>query len=323
MDIHVIAPLATPAERAAVDALLGPPTSGWAGGGRDSTTDGHSAHGGHAARADAISCCRRSTPSRTGSAGSASRPSGYICRRLTVPPAEAYGVATFYALLATRERRADRGPRLRRHRLPAGRRRGDLRRPGASARPGRRAGRRRHDDLAAQPLPRPVRAGARGPVHDRRRSPAAGRGRADRRRRDQRPAQRGSRRTSDRRWIEPRGGPAPKPVGRGAPGGRPGLGPPGRRPGAAPAGPRRRRRSDLARRLPGGGGYAALARAIELGPEARHRRGDRLEAGRPGRRGVPDRPQVGRGGPPRRGASPTTSCATPTSPSRARSRTAS
>ncbi|HXV61687.1 MAG TPA: NADH-ubiquinone oxidoreductase-F iron-sulfur binding region domain-containing protein [Vicinamibacteria bacterium] len=29
---------------------------------------------------------------------------GYICRRLTVPPAEAYGVLTFYALLATQSR---------------------------------------------------------------------------------------------------------------------------------------------------------------------------------------------------------------------------
>ena len=42
----------------------------------------------------------------------------YICERLTVPPAEAYGVATFYALLATRAAAAARGPRLRRHRLP-------------------------------------------------------------------------------------------------------------------------------------------------------------------------------------------------------------
>jgi NADH-quinone oxidoreductase subunit F len=32
---------------------------------------------------------------------------GYVCRRLEVPPAEAYGVATFYALIALEERPAD------------------------------------------------------------------------------------------------------------------------------------------------------------------------------------------------------------------------
>jgi NADH-quinone oxidoreductase subunit F len=104
MDIHVIAPLATPAERAAVDALLGPPTSGWAGGTRDSLTDGHSAHGGHAARAerDLLLPALHAVQDRI---GWISQPAlSYICRRLSVPPAEAYGVATFYALLTTRER---------------------------------------------------------------------------------------------------------------------------------------------------------------------------------------------------------------------------
>ena len=104
MDIHVIAPLASPAERAAVDALLGPPTSGWAGGQRDSAGDGHAAHGGHAARADRdlLLPALHAVQDRI---GWISQPAlAYICRRLTIPPAEAYGVATFYALLATRER---------------------------------------------------------------------------------------------------------------------------------------------------------------------------------------------------------------------------
>src|SRR5450755_609687 len=104
MDIHVIAPLATPAERAAVDALLGPPTSGWAGGARDSITDGHSAHGGHAARAerDLLLPALHAVQDRI---GWISQPAlAYVCRRLSIPPAEAYGVATFYALLTTRER---------------------------------------------------------------------------------------------------------------------------------------------------------------------------------------------------------------------------
>ena len=104
MDIHVIAPLASPAERAAVDALLGPPASGWAGGARDSATDGHSAHGGHAARAerDLLLPALHAVQDRI---GWISQPAlAYICRRLTIPPAEAYGVATFYALFATKER---------------------------------------------------------------------------------------------------------------------------------------------------------------------------------------------------------------------------
>jgi len=104
MDIHVIAPLASPAERAAVDALLGPATSGWAGGSRDSATDGHAAHGGHAARAerDLLLPALHAVQDRI---GWISQPAlSYICRRLSIPPAEAYGVATFYALLTTRER---------------------------------------------------------------------------------------------------------------------------------------------------------------------------------------------------------------------------
>jgi NADH-quinone oxidoreductase subunit F len=104
MDIHVIAPLASPAERAAVDALLGPATSGWSGGDRDSATEGHSAHGGHAARAqrDQLLPALHAVQDRI---GWISQPAlGYISRRLSIPPAEAYGVATFYALLSTRER---------------------------------------------------------------------------------------------------------------------------------------------------------------------------------------------------------------------------
>ena len=62
------------------------------------------------------------------------------------------------------------------------------------------------------------------------------------------------------------------------------------------------------------GGYAALRRAIEIGPGRRDPRGHRLAAARPRRRGVPDRREVGGG---RRSSrrTRTTSSATPTSPS--------
>ena len=107
MDLHVVAPMASPAERAAVDAVLtpviGPPSSGWHGGSR-SAADGHIARGGHEARAhrDLLLPTLHAIQSRI---GFISQPAlGYVCRRLTVPPAEAYGVATFYALLATTPR---------------------------------------------------------------------------------------------------------------------------------------------------------------------------------------------------------------------------
>jgi NADH-quinone oxidoreductase subunit F len=104
MDLHVISPLASPAERAAVDAVLGPPPSSWAGGPRDVALDGHVAHGGHAARSrrDLLLPALHALQSRI---GWISEPGlGYVCRRLSVPPAEAYGVATFYALLSTTPR---------------------------------------------------------------------------------------------------------------------------------------------------------------------------------------------------------------------------
>jgi NADH-quinone oxidoreductase subunit F len=104
MDLHVIGPLASPAERAAVDALLGPAESAWRGGARDPKTEGHVARGGHDARSrrDLLIPALHAVQSRI---GWISQPAlNYVCRRLSVPPAEAYGVATFYALFATKAR---------------------------------------------------------------------------------------------------------------------------------------------------------------------------------------------------------------------------
>jgi NADH-quinone oxidoreductase subunit F len=66
--------------------------------------DGHAARGGHAARArrDLLLPALHAVQSRM---GWISQPAlNYVCRRLTIPPAEAYGVATFYALFTTTER---------------------------------------------------------------------------------------------------------------------------------------------------------------------------------------------------------------------------
>ncbi|NJD28859.1 MAG: NADH-quinone oxidoreductase subunit E [Chloroflexi bacterium] len=106
MDLHVVGPLASPAERAAVDAVLGPPASGWSGGQRDPRTDGHVARGGREARSrrDLLLPALHALQDRV---GHISQPGlNYVCRRLSIPPAEAYGVATFYALLTTHPRPA-------------------------------------------------------------------------------------------------------------------------------------------------------------------------------------------------------------------------
>src|SRR2546428_4841446 len=104
MDLHVMGPPASPAERAAVEGILGPAESGWRGGPRDPRTDGHVARGGHEARARRAQLIPvlHAIQSRI---GWISQPAlNYVCKRLAIPPAEAYGVATFYALFATTAR---------------------------------------------------------------------------------------------------------------------------------------------------------------------------------------------------------------------------
>ena len=108
MDLHVVGPAATPDERAAIDAALdpeiGPARGGWDGGPRDIATEGHIAHGGHDARArrDLLLPALEAAAAREGwvSRGALN----HVSKRLAVPPAEAYGVASFYALLPTTPR---------------------------------------------------------------------------------------------------------------------------------------------------------------------------------------------------------------------------
>jgi NADH-quinone oxidoreductase subunit F len=103
VDLRIQDQTATAVERAAVDAVLGEPESGWVGAAR-TKADGHFAVGGHAARSQRhlLLPVLHAVQARTGwiSPGAL----GYICRRLTIPPAEAYGVASFYALFAMEPR---------------------------------------------------------------------------------------------------------------------------------------------------------------------------------------------------------------------------
>jgi NADH-quinone oxidoreductase subunit F len=104
MDLHIIGPLASAAERSAVDAVLGPPESGWVGGPRDSGVDGHAARGGHVTRSrrSLLIPALHAVQSRIGWISTPAL--NYVCKRLAVAPAEAYGVATFYTLFATTPR---------------------------------------------------------------------------------------------------------------------------------------------------------------------------------------------------------------------------
>ncbi len=102
MDLRLTSGEPTAAERDAVDAMLGAPASAWVGGERGS--DGHSARGGHEAREqrDLLLPALHEVQSRIGWISPEAL--GYVCRRLTIPPAEAYGVASFYALFALEPR---------------------------------------------------------------------------------------------------------------------------------------------------------------------------------------------------------------------------
>ncbi|HEY7281811.1 MAG TPA: NAD(P)H-dependent oxidoreductase subunit E [Actinomycetota bacterium] len=103
MDLRLIAAEPTEDEREAVDAVLGAPESGWEGGER-TRLDGHVARGGRAQRErrhlllPALQALQRRAGWITDGG------MGYVCRRLSIPPADAYGVASFYALLSTEPR---------------------------------------------------------------------------------------------------------------------------------------------------------------------------------------------------------------------------
>ncbi|WP_371526287.1 NAD(P)H-dependent oxidoreductase subunit E [Streptomyces sp. NBC_01283] len=106
MDLHFGDSKPTDEERAAVDALLGPPESAWEGAGDRSDADLRWARGGRAARErrDELLPGLHALNDRVGWVSEGGL--DYLCRRLMVPPAEGYGVATFYSMFAVRPRPA-------------------------------------------------------------------------------------------------------------------------------------------------------------------------------------------------------------------------
>ena len=105
MDIRTTGGPPTTEEIAAVDGFLGPPESLWEGGTRVPQDD-HLAYGGRASRErrHLLLPVLHAVQDHVGwvSRGALE----YACRRLAVPPADAYGVASFYSRFALEERPA-------------------------------------------------------------------------------------------------------------------------------------------------------------------------------------------------------------------------
>ena len=105
MDLHLIpGAIADDAERGIIDELLGSPETHWGGADERSPYEGHVGHGGHELRDQRhlLLPALQALQLRVGYIS----PGGlnYACQRLGVAPAEAWGVASFYALLAIEPR---------------------------------------------------------------------------------------------------------------------------------------------------------------------------------------------------------------------------
>ena len=104
MDLHLTAAQPTTEEKAAVDAELGAPESGWEGGPRRIEKEGRAAFGGHEARSrrHLLLPVLHAIQARIGwiSPGALN----YASLRLDVAPAEVHGVASFYAMFSLRPR---------------------------------------------------------------------------------------------------------------------------------------------------------------------------------------------------------------------------
>ena len=261
MDLHVVGPLASPAEREAVDAVR--PRIGRRGAaGRVASATWRSMATSRAAvtrRGPVATCsCRRSTRVQS-RIGWISQPALEL-HLSAADGAAGGGLRRRDVLRAVRHDAPATGrrPCLRRHRLPA--------RPAPRSCARRSSGRSDRAGAPAldggttwlrSPCLGPVRASPRRAVHDRRGNAAHRRRRADRRCRRRGPTRSAARRPD--RGVQCAIRRAPRPA--------PDLGPAGRRSRAPTARPDRRRRPDQPRRLRANGGYRALARAFELGPQ--------------------------------------------------------
>ena len=104
MDIHFTHGDASGQERKAVDSVLGEPEPGSTGAPRRADRDGHAALSGHGmgAQRHLLLPVLHSIQARMGWITPAAL--NYACQRLDLPPAEAYGVASFYGLFSVTPR---------------------------------------------------------------------------------------------------------------------------------------------------------------------------------------------------------------------------
>jgi len=105
LDLHLTGAQPTLEEKAAVDSKLGAPESGWDGGERHADSDGRVALGGaHKANSQRhlLLPTLHAIHNRIGwiSEGALN----YVAQRLDIPPAEAYGVASFYGMFSLKPR---------------------------------------------------------------------------------------------------------------------------------------------------------------------------------------------------------------------------
>ena len=118
MDLHLTEAAATDRERAAVDSLLGPPDSAWDGAVERTAFDHRVARTGKDARDQRHLLLPTLHALQSGVGWISPGGLNYVSERLTVPPAETYGVATFYAMFSDRGTPFDGRPRLRRPGVP-------------------------------------------------------------------------------------------------------------------------------------------------------------------------------------------------------------
>ena len=104
MDLRLLLAVPTDAERQAVDEFVGSAVAALNGHAPKVQVHGRVAHGGHEARDQRhlLLPALEAVQARIGWISDGAL--GYICERLTIPPADAYGVATFYGLLSMEPR---------------------------------------------------------------------------------------------------------------------------------------------------------------------------------------------------------------------------
>ncbi|HEX6579363.1 MAG TPA: NAD(P)H-dependent oxidoreductase subunit E [Actinomycetota bacterium] len=107
MDLHLMDAAPSEAERAAVDGLLGPPETGWVGATERSAADLRVVRAGRQAREQRHLLLPALHALQAGVGWISRGGLNYVCQRLSVPPADAYGVATFYAMFSVEERPAN------------------------------------------------------------------------------------------------------------------------------------------------------------------------------------------------------------------------